>query len=104
MDPKPDRSTRLADALRKVVSPLLQDSAPLGAIVTLTHLDTDERGMFARIYITVLPENKEEEVLLSLTEEIPHFRQSIAHTLDLRGVPEIKFIIDRGEKTRERIE
>ena len=102
--PKPDRSERLADIFKRSLSPLLQDKAPLGSLVTLTNISTDEKGTYAKILVTVLPENKEDEVLNNLKKAVPEFRHNLADLLNLRSVPELQFIVDKGEKSRERIE
>jgi len=58
----------------------------------------------ATIYVTIFPENKEEESLEFLKRKRSDFREFFKNQIKIKTIPYFDFEIDTGEKNRQRIE
>lgn len=72
---------------------------PEGTIVTLTRVDAAPNLQQAKIYISVMPEEKAQEVLKLLHKEVYAIQQLLNKRLNMRPVPRIEWVLE--EKTRE---
>lgn len=72
---------------------------PPDLLVTITRVDTSSNLIQAKVYISVLPENKTDEVFKTLNGRIYEIQQNINKRLKMRPVP--KIIFGREEKTHE---
>lgn len=77
---------------------------PERTLVTITRVDTSPDLHYADVFCSVMPQKKEEEALAALTKVIGSIQRRLNRRLRMRPVPRIKFLIDRNEKKRERIE
>lgn len=70
--------------------------------VTVTDCDTSNDLSYAKIYVTVLEQEKKEETLKALNKASSFIRSELAKRIDIRNIPELKFYydesIDYGEK------
>ncbi len=83
---------------------ILRDFDFQGAIVTLTYVDATANLIEARAYISVLPEEKTEQVIKSLNGGIYDVQQKINKKLNMRPIPKIIFIKDEKIKEAARVE
>ena len=70
---------------------ILKDFYFPGALVTLTHVDSSANLIEAKVYISVLPEEKTERALKLLNKDVYNIQQKINKLLKMRPVPKIKF-------------
>lgn len=77
---------------------------PAEALVTLTHVITSPDKHYADVFISVMPLDKEKEVLEIFALRVGDIQHMLNRKLRMRPVPRIKFVVDTGEKKRERIE
>lgn len=75
-----------------------------GTLTTITQAEISESGDRLKIFISVLPETKESEVMKNLQGSAKELRIHLASKLQGNFVPEINFQIDQGEKNRARLE
>jgi ribosome-binding factor A len=75
-----------------------------GALVTLTDVALTSDLDQARIRISVLPKNKEREVLESLGKNRKSFRHLLVKKLSWRLIPELIFEIDEGVENAATVE
>ena len=70
--------------------------------VTVADCDTSNDLSYAKIYVTVLEQEKKEETLKALNKASSFIRSELAKRIDIRNIPELKFYydesIDYGEK------
>ena len=107
------RIKRLESDFEKEISFLLQTEVknPIlkSVIITDCHITNDLS--FAKIYYTILG-NETKEERINIKKELEHassfLRGQLAHKIDMRHTPEIKFIYDEsieyGEKIEQKIE
>ena len=101
------RSDRVADLLLEVVSELLAKEVndPRIGSVTLTGAEVSKDLRQARIYFTLLGEEKrKEEVLAGLKSAAGFIRAKVGRELKLRLVPTIEFVYDEAPDQARRIE
>ena len=70
--------------------------------VTVTDCDTSSDLSYCKIYVTVLEQEKKEETLKALNNASSFIRGELAKRIEIRHIPELKFIYDEsifyGEK------
>ena len=62
--------------------------------VTITGVDTTSDLSFAKVYYTVLDEEKKDLVKEKLEKAAPFIRTELAKRVEVRHTPELKFIFD----------
>lgn len=75
--------------------------------VTITDCKTTNDLSFAKVYYTILDENKIEESKKSFKQASGFIRKELASRIELRHIPELEFIYDEsieyGKKIEEKI-
>ena len=74
------------------------------SLVTVTNIMVSEDTKRATLYISVLPEDKENDALFFLKRKRTEMRDFIKERIRSRVIPFLDIEIDVGEKHRERIE
>jgi len=77
---------------------------PLGLFVTLTRVETSSNLIQAKVYISVMPEEKTKEILQILNRQIYQLQQKLNKRLKMRPVPRIKFLEEKKTSEAHRIE
>lgn len=100
------RIEQVNDLIRQELGDILQRDVdmPAEALVTITRVETSSDLHYADIYISVMPEGDEAPTLEVFEKQIGEIQRTLNRHLRMRPVPRIKFVIDRDEKKRERIE
>src|SRR5208283_4034964 len=89
--------------LAELISRQLKD--PRIGFVTVTRAELTPDLHHARIYVSVLGSQEEQESSIEgLSSATGFLRREIVHRLDLRRAPELTFILDHGAEAAERIE
>lgn len=72
--------------------------------VTITGVDTTTDLSYAKVYYTVLDQDKKEITQESLEKAQPFIRTKLAEKIDIRHTPELRFIYDKSIAYGEHIE
>lgn len=72
-------------------------------LITITRVKTSYDFRNSTIYITVLPEDKEEEVLNQINKQIYFIQKILNRTLRTKPVPRLRFEIDRITKAEQKV-
>lgn len=101
-----NRIEKVNSLLEHEISKIIQREVafPEGVLATLTHVEATGNLIEARVYISVLPEEKGSEVLEILNKEVYDIQQKINKKLNMRPIPKIIFVIDRKEAEAGKIE
>lgn len=90
---------------REIGSLIVKESElPEGSVVTITRVDTSPNLQQAKVYISVIPEGQNKEVLLLLKKNIFTIQQDLNKRLHMRPVPKIIWMSDKGSKDVNRVE
>ena len=98
---KTRRTAKVAEAIRQVVSSaiLIELRDPRVKNVTVLHVDVPSDLRTAKIYISILGDEKTERLTLKGLEAARGWLQSkIADQLQLRLTPILSFVVDQGIK------
>lgn len=80
----------LAEKLRDVKDPRIQQ----GAMLTVTHTDTTSDLRHCKVYISVLGQVDEKQLIRGLKSVSGYLRRELGCSLDLRYTPELHFLLD----------
>ncbi|HJN62400.1 MAG TPA: 30S ribosome-binding factor RbfA [Candidatus Parcubacteria bacterium] len=72
---------------------------PKNILITITRVETSVDLSRAKVYISTMPEDTVKKVLKILNNQVYDFQQKINKRLNMRPVPQIKFLEEK--KTRE---
>jgi ribosome-binding factor A len=79
---------------------LLRDvDFPQGVLVTITHVDSSPNLSEAKIYVSVMPDEKIDKVFEILNRRIYDIQQVLNRRLNMRPIPRIEF--KKEEKTKK---
>ena len=99
-----DRGDRKIGYIREVAADFVSRNSNRTSLITVTRTEMSLDGKGAKIFISVLPENKEEEALDFLKRQRSEFRKYLGEKIRMYPLPYIDFLIDAGEKNRQRLE
>ncbi len=72
--------------------------------VTLTYATVTNDLSFAKVYFTTLDNENKDKVLKDLNNASGYFRSSLAGKLNIRHIPEIRFVYDESIEYGQKIE
>ena len=98
------RAEKLREALRETAAEFLSREAGRQSLVTVTGVRLRENEKSADILITVYPDAQEKDALSFANRKRADFLEYFKKRI--RGVapPRVEFVIDRGEKNRQRLD
>ena len=102
------RIKRIADRIQQLLSEMLitgKISDPRLASVYITDVTVDRELSFAKIFVSSLEgKSQSDEILAGLEHAVGYLRSSLAHEIDLRTFPMLRFYWDETPERAERIE
>ena len=94
------RLTRINEEMRKEISEVIRteikDPAVQDVMISVVAVDTTNDLKTAKVYISVLQENKKKEALNALVKAQGYIRREIARRINLRNTPELLFKLDES--------
>ena len=72
--------------------------------VTITDCRVTNDLSFAKVYFTVLDNNKKESTLMALKNAAGFIRRQLAERVDIRHIPELQFVFDESIDYGKKIE
>jgi len=90
------RRGRLGDVLHRELAKLIRDecSDPRLGMVTISGVVVTDDLSFARVYVTVMEDDKQKSSVEALNHAAGFFRTQLAKHLTLRVAPRVRFIYD----------
>ncbi|MEF9958436.1 MAG: 30S ribosome-binding factor RbfA [Niameybacter sp.] len=92
------RIIKINEAIRKELSELvrteIKDPRVSGAMVSVMDVETTNDLKYAKVFISVLQEDKKEEAIAGLTAAGGFLRKEIARRINLRATPQLIFKLD----------
>jgi len=91
-----DRTERIAEEIKKVISEMIQNELKdprVKGLISVTKVMLTKDLKFCKIYISVLGANKD-EVLLGIKSGAGYMRKELGSRIQIRIVPELQFVID----------
>jgi ribosome-binding factor A len=95
-----DRTQRVADLLQKALAQiLLQDMTDdRFRLVTITSVNVTRDLSYAKVYVSVLMDEEEKikQTVAALNRSVKALRYSLAREVDMRVIPELRFVYDES--------
>ncbi len=94
-----DRTQRVADLIQRTLAQMLLSdmSDERFRLVTITSVTVTRDLSYAKVYVSVLTEeDKVKPVIEALNRAAKSLRYRLAHEVDMRVVPELKFVYDNS--------
>lgn len=99
----PFRKEKIAELISHKASQFISENSNRSSLITVTHAELSKDFKEAVIFVTVFPEDREEQVMDFLSRNRQDFRNFLRNER-LRVIPRVDFVIDRGEKHRQKID
>ncbi len=90
------RIQRIADLIQTALAEILQKQAKdlRFGFITVTEVTVAPNLSFAKVYVSVLEEEKAVEAVAALNKAAKYLRYELANAVELRITPQLKFIYD----------
>jgi len=100
------RIARLNELLKREISGILlkEEGFSRNILVTVTRAETSPNLSEVKAFISVMPKDRQKEVMESLKNRIYHIQQNLNKELRLRKIPKIVFCEEKRVEEAGRIE
>ena len=100
-----NKQERIASIIRKNISEIIQFQLkdPNIGFVSIPEVKVSKDFSYATVYVSFIREEDIEPSLEALNRAKGFIRSELAKKLDIRRVPEIRFVVDEGYKKEARI-
>lgn len=100
------RIAKVNELLKRQVGQILlkEFDSPEGTLVTVVRVEAFPNLQGAKVYISVIPEDKTKDVLGALQREIFDIQQILNERLRMRPVPKIHWVLEQSAPGAQRIE
>lgn len=98
------RQTQVEEALAHLAMDFLARESSVKALITVTRAEVAPTFKDVTVYFSVLPQTMEAQALKFAKRSRSDFREYIKQHSFLHPIPIVDFVIDLGEKNRQRID
>lgn len=100
-----NKQERIATIIRKNIAEIIQFQIkdPKLGFVSIPEVRVSKDFSYATVYVSFIKEEDEAPSLEVLNKAKGFIRSELAKKLDIRRVPEIRFVVDEGYKREARI-
>ena len=93
-----NRMTRINEEIKRELSYIIRDGIKdprVDKLLTIIDVDTTNDLKYCKVYISAIGnDEKKKENILGLKNAMGFIRKELAHRLNLRNTPELKFLLD----------
>lgn len=99
-----ERVDKVSNLIKELSATFLERENNRTSLITVTDCHSSSDLKRATVFITVLPETKENEALLFAKRKRSELRDFIKKNMRTKNIPFLEIEIDRGEKNRQKID
>lgn len=99
-----DRNLRITSLLKELAANFVVTEANPNPLITITDVSISPDHKNATVRFTTIPEDKEQDALIFLKRSGGDMRQYIKKKSNLKIIPNFKFEIDAGERSRQKFD
>jgi ribosome-binding factor A len=100
----PRNDEKMFEVIKESASKFIQYESNQTSLITVTNVTMSKDFKKCDIFVTVLPEDQEENVIVFLKRKRKLFKEYMKKSTRLNRIPFVNFEIDKGEKSRQRID
>ena len=104
MDKDSYRTKKVSEVIAHAAAEFIQRESNNMSMITVTSVKLSSDFQKGFISVTVFPEDQEPQALSFLKRNLSEFRDFIKSDTRLQHIPWFDFVIDQGEKNRQRID
>lgn len=94
------RLTRINEEMKKEIAQIIRteikDPSVKDVMISVVDVDATNDLKQAKVYISVLQDNKKNDAINALTKASGFIRREVAHRVNLRNTPELIFKLDES--------
>lgn len=98
------RQEKIQEALRETAAEFMSREASRQSLVTITRCAVSEDGKRGTIFMTVLPDTSENAAVAFANRHRTEFAAFFKNKVKGAFSPHVEFVIDFGEKNRQRLD
>ncbi|PIR86618.1 MAG: ribosome-binding factor A [Candidatus Harrisonbacteria bacterium CG10_big_fil_rev_8_21_14_0_10_49_15] len=98
------RKERVSELIQRELGQIILREVELTAITTITRVEVTAKLDFARVYISVLPDDKLNEALKLLGRRSRYLQSLLLRKLNIKPMPTIGFYEDKGAASAAKVE
>ena len=98
------RTERIAEAIAHAAATFFERESNHQSLITVTRADVSPDLTNATVYISVLPQSAEKDVLHFARRSRSELRDYVKKVQPMKRIPTLDVVIDEGEKNRQRID
>jgi len=98
------REIQVSETIAHLAAEFLARESSVPSLITVTHADMSPDLKQATIFISVLPQTQEAEALAFAKRSRSDLRTYIRDKSFIHPTPVVDFVIDYGEKNRQRVD
>jgi ribosome-binding factor A len=100
------RLDRVNELIRTSIAEIISREVemPLGVFLTVVKVDTSRDLRYARVFVSVFPENKFGSAIKILNKKVYFLQGKLNKKLSMKPLPRIEFISDHTEVEADKIE
>ncbi len=99
-----DKHDRATSLIREVVATYIRNEANTNPLITVTNVSVSPDYRKYTVYITTLPDGREEDALIFLKRSATDIRGFVKKHTKLKIIPHLEFAVDYGERHRQHID
>jgi ribosome-binding factor A len=99
-----DRHVRLSGILKELVAKFIQNEANSNPMITVTNFDLSADMRRAIIFITTIPDGRENDAVVFLKRNGTELRNYLKKYARIKHIPHLEFMVDAGEKHRQHMD
>ena len=98
--------SQINELLKRMIGEIiLKDfDMPIDSLITVTRVETQANLLKSKVYLNIIPQGKEKEIIASLRKYIYYIQQRVNKQLKIRPVPKILFTAEKDIDKAIRVE
>ena len=100
----PDRNIRLSGILKELIATFIRHEANSNPMITLTNIDLSPDGKRALLFVTTIPDGREQDALIFLKRNATNLRNDLKKNARIKNIPHLEFMVDAGERHRQHMD
>lgn len=99
-----ERTDRVASLIVALAATFIRNEANPSPLITVTRADISPDLTRTTVFVSVFPEDREDDALIFLARKAGDFRSFLKSEASLKRLPHCTFAIDYGEKHRQKLD